>query len=101
MLVAPYHIHRLDDEIFYILSGQAGFEVGNDTYSAGPGDAVTVPQGAIHTWWNDALVAARYLLVMPKELDDIIAAIHARYYEPDELSALYGGYDTTYIGCTR
>lgn len=101
MLVAPYHIHRLDEEIFYVLSGHIGFEVGSDTFNAGPGDAVIVPRGAIHTWWNDAPAPARYLLVMPKKLDDLIIAVHARSYEPDEMKALYDAYDTTYIGWSR
>lgn len=101
LLVAPYHIHRLDEEIFYILSGHIGFEVGDDTFTAGIGDAVMVPPGAVHTWWNAADTLARYLIVMPKKLDDLINSIHARHYKPEEMIALYDAHDTTYIGWTR
>ncbi len=100
LLVAPYHIHRIDEEIFYILSGQVGFEVGKSTFTVGPGDAVVVPPGEIHTWWNAAPSPARYLLIMPKKLDDLLIAIHSGNYGPDDMSALYDAHDTTYIGWT-
>lgn len=101
LLVAPYHVHRVDEELFYVLSGHIGFDVGDETFTASAGDAVMVPPGAAHSWWNAADTPARYLIVMPKKLDDLIIAIHARHREPAEMVALYDTHDTTYIGWTR
>lgn len=101
LLVAPYHIHRLDEEIFYVLSGTIGFEVGDEEFIAVAGDAVMVPPGAIHTWWNVDAEPARYLIAMSTKMDDLIIAIHQRHYGPDELPALFEKYDSTYIGWER
>ena len=72
-----------------------------DTFIASEGDAVLVPPGAIHTWWNADPAPARYLIAMPRVLDNLIVALHARSYEPDELMALFEAHNTTYIGWTR
>jgi hypothetical protein len=41
--IAPTHLHRSDDEAWYVLEGTLGFRVGDDEVEAGPGDAVFVP----------------------------------------------------------
>ena len=101
LLVAPYHIHHNDNEVFYVLSGRIGFEVGDEEYIAGPGDAVMVPPGAIHNWWNIDPEPARYLIAMSKKMDDLIIAIHERHYNEDEMKALFDAHDSTYIGWSR
>ncbi|WP_281561358.1 cupin domain-containing protein [Thalassomonas sp. RHCl1] len=37
---APWHYHELDDEIFYIISGEVEFGVDKKEFIAGPGDLV-------------------------------------------------------------
>ncbi|WP_420794541.1 cupin domain-containing protein [Thalassomonas actiniarum] len=37
---APWHYHELDDEIFYIISGEVEFGVDKEEFIAGPGDLV-------------------------------------------------------------
>lgn len=37
---APWHFHEIDDEIFYIISGEVEFDVAEDTFTAKPGDLV-------------------------------------------------------------
>lgn len=100
-LIAPYHVHHNDDEVFYIRSGQLAFEVGDEEIVADAGDAVLVPAGAVHTWWNPAPESATYLIIMPRKLDELIIAIHERYRSPEEMADLYAQYDSTYIGWTR
>jgi quercetin dioxygenase-like cupin family protein len=41
----PLHVHRNEDEIFYLLRGTIRFEVGGDTLTAWPGDVVVAPKG--------------------------------------------------------
>ncbi len=37
---APWHYHEIDDEIFYIISGQIEFSVDQESFVAYPGDVV-------------------------------------------------------------
>jgi mannose-6-phosphate isomerase-like protein (cupin superfamily) len=48
----PQHIHRENDETFYILSGAVTFTTGSDTLLARPGQLVTVRRGEPHTFAN-------------------------------------------------
>lgn len=101
LLIAPYHIHHTDPEIFYVLAGRIGFEIDDEILVASAGDAVLVPPGAIHCWWTDSPKPARYLIAMPKRLDDLIRAIHAEPRDPEAMAQLYRDYDSTLIGWTR
>jgi mannose-6-phosphate isomerase-like protein (cupin superfamily) len=43
------HYHRLTEEIYYILVGTGRITIGDETQDVGPGDAIAIPPGAIHT----------------------------------------------------
>ena len=36
----PLHVHEREDELFHVLSGKHVFQVGDQEFPAGPGDAV-------------------------------------------------------------
>lgn len=59
----PLHIHRREDEIFYILSGRVIFQVGEQMVEVGPGDTVYGPRNVPHSWLTVSPEGAR-LLVM-------------------------------------
>lgn len=101
LLIAPYHIHHHDEEIFYVLSGKIGFIVGDDELIASAGDAVLVPPGTVHTWWAASEEPAGYLIAMSKRMDDLINAIHAGPFSPDEMAQIFTDHDSTLIGWTR
>lgn len=101
LLIAPYHAHNHDDEIFYVLSGKIGFAINDEEIIATAGDAVVVPPGAVHTWWNASDAAARYLIVMTKRIADLIQAIHSGEYSPEQMTQLYEDHDSTLIGWSR
>ena len=46
----PLHIHRNEDEIFYILEGECRFRVEDSELRAGPGDTLIAPKGVRHTY---------------------------------------------------
>jgi quercetin dioxygenase-like cupin family protein len=48
----PLHIHRHEDETFYVLQGTPTFWLGDDRIVAGPGDFVNVPKGVRHCFRN-------------------------------------------------
>ncbi len=75
--IAPLHVHHTDDECWYVLDGKLGFRVGDEEIEAGPGDAVFVPAGTPHSYWNGQAGPTRYLLVVPRRIADLLHALHA------------------------
>jgi mannose-6-phosphate isomerase-like protein (cupin superfamily) len=74
--IAPFHVHDLDDECWYVLEGTLGFRVGDEELEAGTGDAVFVPAGTPHAYWNAGDGPARYLLVVPRRIADLLRELH-------------------------
>ena len=58
----PPHIHRNEDETFYVLEGEVTFRLGDETVVAGPGDFVNVPRNTVHCFRNDGSEPARIIL---------------------------------------
>ena len=93
--IAPLHLHRSEDEAWYVLSGRLGFRVGNDEVEAGPGGCVVAPPGAPHTYWNGHGGRTGYLLVMGPLTARLIDAIHAMDpFDPAQLTALFEEHDS-------
>ncbi|MFO1449252.1 MAG: cupin domain-containing protein [Opitutaceae bacterium] len=44
----PPHTHTVDDELFYLLSGEVEFRIGHETVRAGKGDTLFLPHGVEH-----------------------------------------------------
>src|SRR6516165_289091 len=59
----PPHIHRFEDESFYILEGAATFQVGGQTIYAKPGDFIRIPRGPVHSLKNEGKLPARALII--------------------------------------
>ena len=49
----PLHVHHAEDEEGVVVSGTLSAEVGGRRSTAGPGQAVRLPRGIPHRWWND------------------------------------------------
>ncbi|MCR2802795.1 cupin domain-containing protein [Paenibacillus soyae] len=74
--IAPLHRHNLDDEAWYILHGTLGFQIGDAIMEAISGEAVIVPKGTPHTYWNPNPAEARYLIFMTPAINALIEKIH-------------------------
>jgi mannose-6-phosphate isomerase-like protein (cupin superfamily) len=74
--IAPLHVHREDDEAWYVLSGRLGFRLGDEEFEVGPGSAVLARRGTPHTWRNAGDVEAEFLLVMTPRIASLIEALH-------------------------
>jgi mannose-6-phosphate isomerase-like protein (cupin superfamily) len=46
------HFHRVTEEIYYLLAGQAQMRIGDETRAVGPGDAIAIPPGNVHQITN-------------------------------------------------
>jgi quercetin dioxygenase-like cupin family protein len=65
-LAGPMHVHEHEDEYSYVLEGEVGFQVGDDVFTAGPGQLVAKPRGIWHGFWNAGDEPARVLeLISP------------------------------------
>ena len=94
-LIAPLHLHRNDDEAWYILEGTLRVRVGNEEVEARAGSGVLVPRGTPHTYWNPSSEPARYLLVMSANVYRLIQEIHAmKERTPAALRAVFQNRDS-------
>src|SRR5262245_39524419 len=75
------HVHHREEESFYILEGEFGFEVGDRGFVAGPEAFVFGPRGIPHRFWNAGTTDGRLLLLISpaglepffKEFSDVLA----------------------------
>jgi mannose-6-phosphate isomerase-like protein (cupin superfamily) len=44
----PLHVHRNEDELFYVLEGEHVFQIGDEEHRVGPGGLVFAPRGVPH-----------------------------------------------------
>jgi mannose-6-phosphate isomerase-like protein (cupin superfamily) len=74
--IAPLHLHRNDDEAWYVLEGRLCVRVGKNVVDASAGASVFVPRGTAHTYWNPGPGMVRYLLIMTSNVYSLIQEIH-------------------------
>jgi quercetin dioxygenase-like cupin family protein len=60
--VPAAHLHPHQVERFEVLSGSPRFRIGDEERTARPGDAVAIPAGTPHTWWNSGDDETRVLI---------------------------------------
>lgn len=79
---SPRHVHRNDDEWFYVLEGELTFWIGGEITIAPAGSFVYGPRGIPHTFVVSSDTARFLLVTEPAGLDQFIRA----FSEPaDEL----------------
>ena len=96
--IAPLHLHRHDDEAWYVLEGSLCVRKGSEIVEAQAGSAVLVPRGTPHTYWNPGTGLTRYLLVMTSNIYSLIQDIHAMAERsPAALSAVFERHDSVLL----
>ena len=58
----PPHVHRNEDETFYVVEGQTDIRLGDQVVRAREGDFVNVPRGAVHCFHNAGTAPMRMIL---------------------------------------
>jgi mannose-6-phosphate isomerase-like protein (cupin superfamily) len=97
--IAPLHLHRNDDEAWYVLEGTLCVRVGKDIVEAHAGSAVLVPRGTPHTYWNPGQGLLRYLLIMTSNTYSLIQDIHTlSERSPAALRAVFEKHDSELLG---
>ncbi len=75
--IAGLHLHRSDDEAWFVLQGRLGFQVGDQLREVPAGDSILVQRGTPHSFWNATPAPARYLLVMTPRIHRLVEALHS------------------------
>jgi mannose-6-phosphate isomerase-like protein (cupin superfamily) len=97
--IAPLHLHRSDDEAWYVLEGVLRVRVGNDHVELPAGSGVLVPRGTPHTYWNPGQDRVRYLLIMTSRIYQLIQDIHdIKERTPGGLRAVFEKHDSDLLG---
>jgi quercetin dioxygenase-like cupin family protein len=71
---APLHVHRRDDEAFWILEGDVTFEVGDKTIQASAGDYVFGPRDIPHRFTVGDAGCRMLFILVPGGIEDVIRA---------------------------
>jgi quercetin dioxygenase-like cupin family protein len=61
--VPPPHSHTANEELVFVLEGVLRYTVGDQTRDLGPGETMSTPPGAVHSFGNPHAVTARALVV--------------------------------------
>jgi quercetin dioxygenase-like cupin family protein len=86
----PLHVHRTEDEIFHVISGELRFVVGEKEISLSAGDTVQAPMGTPHTYVVASPQGARWLTVTCRgDLEGLVRSL-SRPAEGDALPPAAG-----------
>ncbi|MGA9838825.1 MAG: cupin domain-containing protein [Thermoplasmata archaeon] len=89
----PLHVHRTEDEAWYILEGTLRFRCGEREFDVAPGSGVLLPRGTPHTFWNPGPGATRYLLIVGPQTEGLLEVLHGPSPPgPSDLRDLYASF---------
>jgi quercetin dioxygenase-like cupin family protein len=94
----PPHVHTEHDETIYVLEGELGVRLGDETFTAPAGTSFTIPIDVPHSLWNESEVRVRFLntIVPARYLDYFhemaLVAKDGRLAPPEEMRRVMGKY---------
>lgn len=87
----PGHVHDEYEEVFYVLSGDIEYLLGDGWITAQPGSTVFVPPGRVHAFRNTTDRPARHLAIAsPADAMTMIEELMRA--EPDEIAGIFARY---------
>lgn len=93
---APLHSHR-EDEVFYVISGNPTFRLGDEIHEATPGSTVLIPANTPHAWINRTQSELRMLAIFaPGGVEALFPQIAG--LPLDQLTTLAASYGTFVLG---
>jgi quercetin dioxygenase-like cupin family protein len=60
----PQHIHKAEEEAFYVLEGEVNIQIGDQTIRGMAGSFVLIPRGTVHTFGNAGSTPAKLLVLL-------------------------------------
>jgi uncharacterized cupin superfamily protein len=82
----PFHSHRLNEELFFVIEGTGELRFGADTYPVKAGDVVCCPPGGpevAHQFVNTGTAPLRYLAVSTNQQPEV-----CHYPDSDKFAVL-------------
>jgi quercetin dioxygenase-like cupin family protein len=74
----PLHVHRHEDEVFYVLEGEVEFQLGDQRFRAKAGSTAYLPRDIPHTFRNVGRMSSKVLVVIiPARLVGFFDEVHA------------------------
>ena len=71
----PRHTHMLEDETYYVISGELEVNVGGQVFVLKPGDSLMAPRDIAHQLRNSGQVPNHYLLIFsPAGFEELVMA---------------------------
>jgi uncharacterized cupin superfamily protein len=83
----PYHAHRGNEEMFFILEGEGSIRIDGETHRIRKGDFISLPPGkdSAHQILNDSNATLRYLAVSTMQTPELV-----EYPDSGKIVASYG-----------
>lgn len=97
------HVHRVQEETFYVVEGECEWQIGDEIVRAIPGTFVFIPPGVPHNIANATDAPARVIMTVSppghehyfEELAEMVS--HPGLPDPQAIGALRRRYDTEQI----
>jgi quercetin dioxygenase-like cupin family protein len=91
----PFHVHRHETEIFYVVEGEFEFRVGDKVLVGGPGTNAVCPRDIPHTFRNVSANPAKLLVtIVPGHFGNYFIEVdQVRNDDHDAIRALAAKYD--------
>jgi len=101
------HVHRVQEETFYVLEGECDWQIDNERVRATPGTYLFLPPGVPHNIGNASDKIARVLMTVSppgheryfEELAETVARGGAS--DPATIAELRAGYDTDQLSALK
>lgn len=68
----PAHFHPNCDEVLYVIRGTIWHRIGERYLAMGPGDAISIPRGAVHNSENTGEEQAELLIVFSTATREVV-----------------------------
>jgi mannose-6-phosphate isomerase-like protein (cupin superfamily) len=77
------HHHKIQEEIYYVISGTLQFKLGDDVHELGPGTAVRVAPETARSVWNDEPEDAELIIVSMRIEDPVADSVKVDEFWPE------------------
>ncbi|MGI5128242.1 cupin domain-containing protein [Pseudonocardia sp. CA-107938] len=97
----PLHVHEVQDDTFFVLSGVLTVQAGDELVELGPGDFATVPPGVPHTFDNLGAEPVRVVNIMtPGGYDELFQEWEQLATDPSdaEVATIYARHGARPVG---
>lgn len=90
----PLHVHTMEDEGFYILSGELNFIVESKEFHLKEGEFISIMKGERHSWYNSSNIEVKLLIIFtPAGIEEMFKELH---HDPENIVEIGRRYGTEF-----